>query len=137
MHCLTVCHTVQTALLQFIMATPVVNFGNNQDASDVVQQSGISDELRSKGLLPAIGVGGAVYLITGAVSMGTLALVGAGAGIGYGVGTWLRDQYDKKEDSSNNRTFTPTVQLPQDFQVALCQWQVFLGSRAAGGSLTP
>eukprot|EP00419_Tripos_fusus_P005001 CAMPEP_0172692002 /NCGR_PEP_ID=MMETSP1074-20121228/24930_1 /TAXON_ID=2916 /ORGANISM="Ceratium fusus, Strain PA161109" /LENGTH=174 /DNA_ID=CAMNT_0013512121 /DNA_START=78 /DNA_END=602 /DNA_ORIENTATION=+ len=120
------------------MATPVVNLGGSQDSGDAAQQGGVADGLRSKGILPALGVGGAVYLITGAVSLGTLAIVGVGAGVGYGVGTWIRDQYDKKEDgASDQATFTPTEQLPQEFQVSLCQWQVFLGSRAAGSSLTP
>merc|ERR1719362_2853169 len=55
--------------------------------------------LRSKGLLPALGVGGVVYLVTGAVSLGTLAMVGIGAGVGYGVGNWLSEQYEKKKST--------------------------------------
>mmetsp|Transcript_120556 Transcript_120556/g.375359 ORF Transcript_120556/g.375359 Transcript_120556/m.375359 type:complete len:161 (-) Transcript_120556:61-543(-) len=93
-------------------------------------------QLRSKGLLPAIGVGAAVYFVTGLVSLGTLGLVGVGAGVGYGVGSWIADAYQKKQASPQQGGAT-TEQLPWALQVSLQQWQVFLGNCAAGGQLTP
>mmetsp|Transcript_10992 Transcript_10992/g.22739 ORF Transcript_10992/g.22739 Transcript_10992/m.22739 type:complete len:141 (-) Transcript_10992:253-675(-) len=93
------------------------------------------DQLRSKGLLPAIGVGGAVYIVTGVVSLGTLALVGAGAGVGYGIGSWLVDQYEKKQQKQGGGA--PLEQLPPQFQASLMQWQAYLGSRTGGCQPTP
>jgi hypothetical protein len=91
-------------------------------------------QLRSKGLLPAIGVGGAVYVITGYISVGTLGLIGIGAGVGYGIGTWLSNQADKR--SGHQGTFADAEDLPDAFQGSLAQWQVFLASRAAGQPLS-
>jgi hypothetical protein len=85
-------------------------------------------------LLPAIGVGGAVYVVTGYVSVGTLALIGIGAGVGYGIGTWLSDHYDKRK--GHQGTFVGAEDLPDAFQESLAQWQVFLASRAAGQPLS-
>jgi len=79
-----------------------------------------------------------VYLVTGMVSMGTLALVGIGAGVGYGIGTWLSDQYEKRQiDKSGNAAGKAPIQLPDSLQVSVMQWQTFLNSRAAGAALTP
>eukprot|EP00438_Fugacium_kawagutii_P028094 Skav211007 [mRNA] locus=scaffold1610:331948:340469:+ [translate_table: standard] len=75
--------------------------------------------LRSKGLLPAIGVGAAVYIVTGWITLPTLGLVGIGAGVGYGVGSWIADKMQKKE----GQTKVPLDQLPWAVQVALQQWQ--------------
>merc|ERR1719195_2282857 len=93
--------------------------------------------LRSKGVLPALGVGGIVYLVTGAVSMGTLAMVGIGAGVGYGVGSWLSDQYEKKKSQDGGSVTDPAQRgaVPDALQVSLMQWQVFLNSRAPGAEL--
>eukprot|EP00421_Protoceratium_reticulatum_P066550 CAMPEP_0168410034 /NCGR_PEP_ID=MMETSP0228-20121227/27487_1 /TAXON_ID=133427 /ORGANISM="Protoceratium reticulatum, Strain CCCM 535 (=CCMP 1889)" /LENGTH=164 /DNA_ID=CAMNT_0008423757 /DNA_START=87 /DNA_END=581 /DNA_ORIENTATION=+ len=93
--------------------------------------------LRSKGLLPALGVGGVVYLVTGAVSLGTLAMVGIGAGVGYGVGSWLSEQYEKKKQGKmGDQTAGGGTMLPEAMQVSLMQWQVFLNSRTAGAEPT-
>mmetsp|Transcript_34032 Transcript_34032/g.68705 ORF Transcript_34032/g.68705 Transcript_34032/m.68705 type:complete len:165 (-) Transcript_34032:128-622(-) len=97
--------------------------------------------LRSKGILPALGVGGAVYLITGAVSMGTLAMVGIGAGVGYGVGSWLSEQYEKKkQQQAGHEGRGPGgpggYVVPDAMQVSLMQWQAFLSSRSGGAELT-
>eukprot|EP00933_Yihiella_yeosuensis_P050287 TRINITY_DN48060_c0_g1_i1.p1 TRINITY_DN48060_c0_g1~~TRINITY_DN48060_c0_g1_i1.p1 ORF type:complete len:158 (+),score=36.85 TRINITY_DN48060_c0_g1_i1:84-557(+) len=96
-----------------------------------------SEELRSKGLLPAIGVGTAVYLVTGVVSLSTLGLVGIGAGVGYGVGTWIADKYQEKQDAKNGGQDARMDQLPWAIQVSLQSWQGYLASRAAGGPLNP
>jgi len=93
--------------------------------------------LRSKGLLPAIGVGGVVYLVTGMVSVGTLALVGIGAGVGYGVGNWLADKYQKKQDTTSAQKGVPMEQLPWAMQVSLQAWQQFLLQNANGAQLSP
>mmetsp|Transcript_30510 Transcript_30510/g.91635 ORF Transcript_30510/g.91635 Transcript_30510/m.91635 type:complete len:162 (+) Transcript_30510:105-590(+) len=93
--------------------------------------------LRSKGLLPALGVGGVVYLVTGAVSMGTLAMVGIGAGVGYGVGSWLADAYQKKQGGGAQQPGMSMEQLPHGMQVSLQTWQTFLASRVSGGQLNP
>mmetsp|Transcript_42307 Transcript_42307/g.98698 ORF Transcript_42307/g.98698 Transcript_42307/m.98698 type:complete len:169 (-) Transcript_42307:77-583(-) len=90
--------------------------------------------LRSKGLLPAIGVGAAVYWITGIASMTTLGLVGIGAGVGYGVGSWIADKMQKKGDGQNK---VQMDQLPWAVQVALQHWQEFVTRQAAGRQLTP
>ncbi|CAK0908400.1 unnamed protein product [Prorocentrum cordatum] len=100
-------------------------------------ENGDGLQMRSKGLLPALGVGGAVYLITGVVSMGTLAMVGIGAGVGYGVGTWLSDQYQKKKSEQEaregrGRGHQQPMQLPEELQVSVMQWQTYLQQRAAG-----
>ncbi|CAE7551080.1 unnamed protein product [Symbiodinium pilosum] len=93
-----------------------------------------SRPLRSKGLLPAIGVGAAVYWITGIASMTTLGLVGIGAGVGYGVGSWIADKMQKKGDGQNK---VQMDQLPWAVQVALQNWQEFLMRQAAGRQLSP
>merc|ERR1740122_479305 len=105
------------------MATPVVNMPRAA-GTEQPQDDGSLAQLRSKGLLPALGVGGAVYLVAGAVSMGTLALVGVGAGVGYGVGTWLHEQYEKRQGKTGGgaQDATPVEQLPPAYQVSLMQW---------------
>ena len=96
-------------------------------------QDGDERPLRSKGLLPAIGVGAAVYIVTGWITLPTLGLVGIGAGVGYGVGSWIADKMGKKEGQNK----VPLDQLPWAVQVALQQWQEFLARQAAGRQLTP
>mmetsp|Transcript_25979 Transcript_25979/g.60055 ORF Transcript_25979/g.60055 Transcript_25979/m.60055 type:complete len:157 (+) Transcript_25979:100-570(+) len=98
---------------------------------------GDGKELRSKGLLPALGVGGAVYLVTGVVSLGTLALVGVGAGIGYGIGSWISDQYEKKQAEkagATNRGVANSAYsgLPDSLQASLMHWQSYLLQRTGG-----
>eukprot|EP00933_Yihiella_yeosuensis_P004148 TRINITY_DN10825_c1_g1_i7.p1 TRINITY_DN10825_c1_g1~~TRINITY_DN10825_c1_g1_i7.p1 ORF type:complete len:151 (+),score=36.85 TRINITY_DN10825_c1_g1_i7:82-534(+) len=91
------------------------------------------EALRSKGLLPALGVGAAVYIVTGFVSVGTLGLVGVGAGVGYGVGSWIAEKYGKKEAQDGR---VSADQMPWAVQVALQQWQAFLTAKAAGRELS-
>mmetsp|Transcript_31603 Transcript_31603/g.73703 ORF Transcript_31603/g.73703 Transcript_31603/m.73703 type:complete len:165 (+) Transcript_31603:96-590(+) len=103
---------------------------------------GDGKELRSKGLLPALGVGGAVYLVTGVVSLGTLALVGIGAGIGYGIGSWISDQYDKKQGEKQGATphgvgASPYAGLPDSLQASLMHWQQYLHQRSGGVAQVP
>mmetsp|Transcript_28000 Transcript_28000/g.83432 ORF Transcript_28000/g.83432 Transcript_28000/m.83432 type:complete len:160 (+) Transcript_28000:90-569(+) len=96
--------------------------------------------LRSKGLLPAIGVGGAVYFVTGLVSVSTLGLVAVGAGVGYGVGSWLADNYQKKQDGRPGGQQGGGMahdQLPWEMQVSLQQWQSYLAARLQGGQMDP
>eukprot|EP00930_Biecheleria_cincta_P086602 TRINITY_DN75870_c0_g1_i1.p1 TRINITY_DN75870_c0_g1~~TRINITY_DN75870_c0_g1_i1.p1 ORF type:complete len:175 (+),score=27.20 TRINITY_DN75870_c0_g1_i1:63-527(+) len=95
-------------------------------------------ELRSKGILPALGVGAAVYFITGVVSLSTLGLVGVGAGVGYGVGSWIADKYQERQDEKLAKEQGASMaQLPWAIQVSLQNWQSFLASRAGGQQLTP
>mmetsp|Transcript_53126 Transcript_53126/g.114137 ORF Transcript_53126/g.114137 Transcript_53126/m.114137 type:complete len:172 (-) Transcript_53126:131-646(-) len=96
---------------------------------------GFGRPLRSKGLLPALGVGAAVYYVTGVVSLGTLGLVGIGAGVGYGVGSWIADKYQKKQEGPGSRQGVSVDQLPWAVQVAVQQWQEFVTRRAAGREL--
>ncbi|CAJ1400130.1 unnamed protein product [Effrenium voratum] len=84
-------------------------------------------------LLPAIGVGAAVYFVTGFASISTLGLVGVGAGVGYGVGSWIADKMGKKQDAQK----VPLESLPWAVQVALQNWQEFLTRQAAGRQLSP
>mmetsp|Transcript_51917 Transcript_51917/g.137120 ORF Transcript_51917/g.137120 Transcript_51917/m.137120 type:complete len:172 (+) Transcript_51917:93-608(+) len=88
--------------------------------------------IRSKGLLPAIGVGAAVYFVTGFATVSTLGLVGLGAGVGYGVGSWIADKFQKKDARSGQ---VPLDQLPWAVQVALQQWQEFVMQRSGGRPL--
>merc|ERR1719188_1995461 len=85
-----------------------------------------SRQLRSKGLLPAIGVGGVVYIITGMVSFGTIALVGIGAGVGYGIGNWLCEHYDRTKMSPvGGRGVSGAssgADLPESYRNSLAQW---------------
>jgi len=92
--------------------------------------------LRSKGLLPAIGVGAAVYFVTGFASLGTLGLVGIGAGVGYSVGSWIADKFQKKDGLPGQQGDVSIEQLPWALQVALQQWQEFLMRRTAGRQVT-
>uniref|UniRef100_A0A7S1PQU5 Uncharacterized protein n=1 Tax=Alexandrium catenella TaxID=2925 RepID=A0A7S1PQU5_ALECA len=105
--------------------------------------SGSSDDhsgraLRSKGLLPAIGVGATVYFVTGLTSLSTLGLVGVGAGIGYGVGSWIADKFQKKQEAVGGQQGGGVAvdQLPWAVQVALQQWQDFVMRRAEGQQLS-
>ena len=43
-----------------------------------------------------VGVGAAVYFTLSAISLSTLGLVGIGAGVGYGVGSWAVDKIRQK-----------------------------------------
>eukprot|EP00413_Alexandrium_margalefii_P032842 CAMPEP_0204561484 /NCGR_PEP_ID=MMETSP0661-20131031/33213_1 /ASSEMBLY_ACC=CAM_ASM_000606 /TAXON_ID=109239 /ORGANISM="Alexandrium margalefi, Strain AMGDE01CS-322" /LENGTH=227 /DNA_ID=CAMNT_0051568899 /DNA_START=82 /DNA_END=762 /DNA_ORIENTATION=+ len=110
-----------------------------QAQAAAAQDEGTMDQLRSKGILPALGVGGAVYLVTGVVSLGTLAMVGVGAGVGYGVGTWIRDKYEEKKAAKEPKPpgTTSIDQLPPQYQISVMQWQVYLGSRVPGQQITP
>eukprot|EP00411_Alexandrium_monilatum_P011791 CAMPEP_0175264286 /NCGR_PEP_ID=MMETSP0093-20121207/42227_1 /TAXON_ID=311494 /ORGANISM="Alexandrium monilatum, Strain CCMP3105" /LENGTH=170 /DNA_ID=CAMNT_0016558831 /DNA_START=59 /DNA_END=571 /DNA_ORIENTATION=+ len=96
--------------------------------------------LRSKGLLPAIGVGATVYFVTGLTSLSTLGLVGVGAGIGYGVGSWIADKFQKKQEALQGQPGggggVPVEQLPWAVQVALQQWQDFVLRRSEGRMLS-
>eukprot|EP00440_Ansanella_granifera_P060153 gb/GFBE01065196.1/.p1 GENE.gb/GFBE01065196.1/~~gb/GFBE01065196.1/.p1 ORF type:complete len:152 (+),score=42.44 gb/GFBE01065196.1/:1-456(+) len=96
-----------------------------------------NQDLRSKGLLPALGVGAAVYFVTGVVSVGTLGLVGIGAGVGYGVGSWIADKYQEKQDAKMGKQDASMQNLPWAMQVSLQSWQTFLANRARGMQLTP
>jgi hypothetical protein len=93
------------------------------------QQQG--DDPKSKGLLPAVGVGAAVYAVTGLVSLTTLGLVGIGAGVGYGVGSWLADKYEEKKEAAQDpqKVF---AKMPPALQVALGHWQAFLAAKVPG-----
>ena len=82
-----------------------------------------SSGLRSEGLLPAVGVGAAVYFTLSAISLSTLGLVGIGAGVGYGVGSWAVDKIRQK------RCEKQMDKLPEELKQALQQWQAFLASR--------
>eukprot|EP00929_Paragymnodinium_shiwhaense_P023863 TRINITY_DN1483_c0_g2_i1.p2 TRINITY_DN1483_c0_g2~~TRINITY_DN1483_c0_g2_i1.p2 ORF type:complete len:165 (-),score=49.47 TRINITY_DN1483_c0_g2_i1:379-873(-) len=96
------------------------------------------DSLRSKGVLPAVGVGAAVYFVTGVVSVTTLGLVGVGAGVGYGVGSWLADKYQDAQDKKNaGKPGAGQGEIPWAMQVSLQQWQVFLQSRTGGNQQPP
>mmetsp|Transcript_34960 Transcript_34960/g.96663 ORF Transcript_34960/g.96663 Transcript_34960/m.96663 type:complete len:181 (+) Transcript_34960:75-617(+) len=118
--------------------------GSNQ-AGGTIGGGAEDRQLRSKGLLPAIGVGGVVYLVSGVVSMGSLAMIGVGLGVGYGVGGWLGEQLEKRKQTERGsveatRTSSSGVEanlVPHNMQGALMQWQAFLNSRAAGQQLTP
>ncbi|CAE8614096.1 unnamed protein product, partial [Polarella glacialis] len=78
------------------------------------------------------------------VSIGTLGLIGIGAGVGYGVGTWISGKYRAKKDardaSLNGRQpqqGEQQLELPWEYQVSLQAWQSFLSSRAANGQVPP
>mmetsp|Transcript_8930 Transcript_8930/g.20442 ORF Transcript_8930/g.20442 Transcript_8930/m.20442 type:complete len:183 (-) Transcript_8930:163-711(-) len=93
---------------------------------------------KSKGLLPAFGIGAAVYLVTApamTASLTTLGIVGIGAGVGYGVGSWIADKYQKKQEGPGSRQGVSVDQLPWAVQVAVQQWQEFVTRRAAGREL--
>uniref|UniRef100_A0A7S4PWQ8 Uncharacterized protein n=1 Tax=Alexandrium monilatum TaxID=311494 RepID=A0A7S4PWQ8_9DINO len=88
--------------------------------------SGEGKGLRSEGLLPALGVGAVVYFTTGLVSLSTLGLVGVGAGVGYGVGSWAVDKFREMRCKNAMDRLHPAL------KVALQQWQAFLASRVPG-----
>mmetsp|Transcript_2781 Transcript_2781/g.7465 ORF Transcript_2781/g.7465 Transcript_2781/m.7465 type:complete len:141 (-) Transcript_2781:49-471(-) len=82
--------------------------------------------LRSEGLLPALGVGAAVYFTVGAFSLSTIGLIGIGAGVGYGAGSWVKDKYREFRCKNAIDKLHPAV------KVALQQWEAFLASRIPG-----
>mmetsp|Transcript_88922 Transcript_88922/g.247032 ORF Transcript_88922/g.247032 Transcript_88922/m.247032 type:complete len:166 (+) Transcript_88922:80-577(+) len=86
--------------------------------------------INSEALLPAAGVGAFVWL-TGMASLSTLGLVGLGAGIGYGVGSWAVDKLKEK------RCQNAMDKLPPALKVALHQWQAFLNARLPGRQPNP
>mmetsp|Transcript_8929 Transcript_8929/g.20441 ORF Transcript_8929/g.20441 Transcript_8929/m.20441 type:complete len:194 (-) Transcript_8929:84-665(-) len=93
---------------------------------------------KSKGLLPAFGIGAAVYLVTApamTASLTTLGIVGIGAGVGYGVGKWIANKYQKKQGGAGGQQGVTFDKLPKAVQVALQQWQEFVTRRAAGREL--
>mmetsp|Transcript_70106 Transcript_70106/g.228074 ORF Transcript_70106/g.228074 Transcript_70106/m.228074 type:complete len:183 (+) Transcript_70106:144-692(+) len=114
-------------------------------SSSSVGGGGEERALRSKGLLPAVGVGGALYLVAGAASLGTLAMVGIGAGVGYGVGGWLSQQYEKKRlekkqaagrgsrslqqqappAASGQMVSGEAYHVNEELQISLMRWQAF------------
>mmetsp|Transcript_107888 Transcript_107888/g.303974 ORF Transcript_107888/g.303974 Transcript_107888/m.303974 type:complete len:124 (-) Transcript_107888:16-387(-) len=72
------------------------------------------------------------------VSLGTLGLIGIGAGVGYGVGSWLADKYQERRESQGGSAPNQADQLPWAVQVSLQQWQAFCAaSFPAGASPTP
>mmetsp|Transcript_106003 Transcript_106003/g.330611 ORF Transcript_106003/g.330611 Transcript_106003/m.330611 type:complete len:139 (-) Transcript_106003:22-438(-) len=82
--------------------------------------------LRSQGLLPALGVGAAVYFTTGLISLSTLGLVGIGAGGGYVVGSWAADKFREL------RCQKAMDRLHPQLKVALTQWKAFVAGRVPG-----
>uniref|UniRef100_A0A6U6QQX3 Uncharacterized protein n=1 Tax=Zooxanthella nutricula TaxID=1333877 RepID=A0A6U6QQX3_9DINO len=83
-------------------------------------------------VLPAVAVGGAVlYVASNFVSLGTVGLVGIGAGVGYGVGSWVSEKLRGKRCELAMKKLAPQV------QVALKQWQAFLEQRLPGRQPNP
>ncbi|CAE8697415.1 unnamed protein product [Polarella glacialis] len=62
--------------------------------------------------------------------------VGVGAGVGYGVGSWIADKFQKKQDGERARNSVRVDEMPWAVQVALQQWTDFVSRRAAGRQLT-
>eukprot|EP00930_Biecheleria_cincta_P071097 TRINITY_DN58646_c0_g1_i1.p1 TRINITY_DN58646_c0_g1~~TRINITY_DN58646_c0_g1_i1.p1 ORF type:complete len:159 (-),score=32.96 TRINITY_DN58646_c0_g1_i1:48-524(-) len=100
--------------------------------------------LRSKGLLPALGVGAAVYAVSGVVSLTALGLVGVGAGVGYGVGQWfskkvqerkLTEQMPPQPYPQQPLPGNSAGELPHHLQVSLQAWQNFLSAKAQASGL--
>mmetsp|Transcript_98228 Transcript_98228/g.194586 ORF Transcript_98228/g.194586 Transcript_98228/m.194586 type:complete len:168 (+) Transcript_98228:26-529(+) len=87
--------------------------------------------LNTEKLLPAVGVGAAVSFATGLVSLSTLGLVGLGAGVGYGVGTWAKDKLRDKRCQNAMDNLHPAL------KIALQQWQTYLAERMHGKQPTP
>lgn len=87
------------------------------------------------------GVGATVCLVTGAVSLGTLALVGVGAGVGYQAGQWIVDKMAEKDEKEAMKNGggggDPLANLHPQYLASLEQWRCYLGARGAGCQLTP
>mmetsp|Transcript_28637 Transcript_28637/g.75845 ORF Transcript_28637/g.75845 Transcript_28637/m.75845 type:complete len:172 (+) Transcript_28637:96-611(+) len=88
------------------------------------------------------GVGATVCVVTGALSLGTLALVGVGAGVGYSAGQWIVDKMaDRDEKEAGKRGELPgqdpLASLHPQALASLEHWRCYLGSRGAGCHLTP
>eukprot|EP00747_Dinoflagellata_sp_TGD_P168627 gnl/TRDRNA2_/TRDRNA2_195481_c0_seq1.p1 gnl/TRDRNA2_/TRDRNA2_195481_c0~~gnl/TRDRNA2_/TRDRNA2_195481_c0_seq1.p1 ORF type:complete len:173 (-),score=35.23 gnl/TRDRNA2_/TRDRNA2_195481_c0_seq1:101-619(-) len=109
--------------------TPTRGPGSSQDATP---NHRFGKPLRSKGLLPVIGVGGVFYFVTGIASFSTIGLICIGAGVGYGVGTWIADKFSKDEQLQRGAG-TSREQMPWAVQVALQQWWEFVASKTGGG----
>mmetsp|Transcript_126405 Transcript_126405/g.363563 ORF Transcript_126405/g.363563 Transcript_126405/m.363563 type:complete len:173 (-) Transcript_126405:224-742(-) len=106
--------------------------GDSRGGRSGAGEERFSRPLRSKGLLPAIGVGAAVYMITGFATLSTLGMVGIGAGVGYGIGTWIADKLQKRQDALGGGEQGAVDHLPWAVQLALQQWQEFVMRRAGG-----
>lgn len=99
--------------------------------SKAMASQGTKSGLRSEGLLPAVGVGAAVYFTLTAVSLSTLGLVGIGAGVGYGVGNWAMDKFRQRRCEKHME------RQPEELKMGLQQWQAFLASRLGGRPPSP
>lgn len=86
----------------------------------------------------AAGVGGTVCVVTGVMSLGTLAVAGAAAAVGYSAGQWILEKVQKKEqEKARQREREVSAEsLPYAMQVSLQHWQAYLGANAAGCEVT-
>eukprot|EP00443_Scrippsiella_acuminata_P134028 CAMPEP_0115677248 /NCGR_PEP_ID=MMETSP0272-20121206/55120_1 /TAXON_ID=71861 /ORGANISM="Scrippsiella trochoidea, Strain CCMP3099" /LENGTH=134 /DNA_ID=CAMNT_0003116345 /DNA_START=72 /DNA_END=477 /DNA_ORIENTATION=+ len=73
----------------------------------------VTGDEKADNLLPAAGIGAAACWVLGIASLSTLGIVGIGAGVGYGVGTWA---VDKVRDL---RCKNAMDKLPEPVKVAL------------------
>mmetsp|Transcript_27691 Transcript_27691/g.69519 ORF Transcript_27691/g.69519 Transcript_27691/m.69519 type:complete len:157 (-) Transcript_27691:181-651(-) len=91
----------------------------------------VTGDEKADNLLPAAGIGAAACWVLGIASLSTLGIVGIGAGVGYGVGTWA---VDKVRDL---RCKNAMDKLPEPVKVALRQWQAYLAARLPGRQPNP
>merc|ERR1719401_913780 len=61
-------------------------------------------------------------------------MVGIGAGVGYGVGSWIADKFQKNDSRNGQMPGNSSVeQMPWAVQVGLQQWQEFVLRRNGAG----
>merc|ERR1719277_2558484 len=90
-----------------------------------------SGDKQADNLLGAAGVGAAACWVLGIASLSTLGIVGIGASVGYGVGTWAVDKVN------DLRCKNAMDKLPEPVKVALRQWKAFLEARLPGRQPNP
>mmetsp|Transcript_17742 Transcript_17742/g.41286 ORF Transcript_17742/g.41286 Transcript_17742/m.41286 type:complete len:183 (+) Transcript_17742:87-635(+) len=93
-----------------------------------------------RGVLPVVGVGGAVCVFAGVLSIGSVALLAASTAAGVGAGRYLWSRaFDRRKASSTSSAAGASFKeadLPLDLQVGLMQWQLFLQAKCAGQQIS-
>mmetsp|Transcript_57886 Transcript_57886/g.146954 ORF Transcript_57886/g.146954 Transcript_57886/m.146954 type:complete len:180 (+) Transcript_57886:149-688(+) len=100
------------------------------------QQQGGKKEWETKEYGVAAAATGTLAVVTGFATMGTLAIAGAAAAVGYSAGQWLMEKYNDAEDAKAAKEGRPDRQdvfakIPRTAYASLTQWQMYLAAQVA------
>mmetsp|Transcript_82744 Transcript_82744/g.208245 ORF Transcript_82744/g.208245 Transcript_82744/m.208245 type:complete len:182 (-) Transcript_82744:76-621(-) len=85
------------------------------------------------------GLGATACVVTGICSLGTLAVAGVAAGVGYSAGQWIMEKVHEKEATKRgprSSQGSSIENLPYDVQISLKQWMMYMGAHAGGCQVT-